>query len=252
MRAPHALAALLLVSHATAQPTPPTCANTYSGLTKCAILNGATTTIDTGITRNLNWYIDGWYRTQLESGMSDSIACRAAFDAFHCVFVVSTLYGGSPCDSDGNQQQPCYSLCVNYVQQCYGSTSSRNRNVDFALGFGPRQIDVPGTDNVEAICSHYEPFRFVEKCFGGEYVANVTIETPPQPPTLPPTTPQPLVTTTPQTHTPPASTPPPSTPPPSTPIPLPPVPSAAVKTATAWGTLVLCAVCPWCVRSACS
>ena len=79
-----------------------TCMNTYSGLTKCAILNGETTNKDTvAITRHLVHFIDGWYTQQVNDGMSGSIVCMAAFDTFHCVFVVNTMYGGSPCDSTG-------------------------------------------------------------------------------------------------------------------------------------------------------
>ena len=201
-----------------------TCVNTYSGLTKCAILNGEATNANpaTVLQYPEEYLLGRWYHEQSFAGyMTDSEECRAAFNPFYCVYWAYRVDAG-PCNRTGKAMPPCFSLCADYVQKCYLPLSSPYKYehfVEFPAGTGTSMerivlsIDIPGIDNVDVICSKLAPPQNVTNCFGD--VANFTRRA------LPSST------------TPPATTPPPPLPPPPPPSPPPPPPPPPQETGRA-------------------
>ena len=211
----------------------PTCTHTLSGLTTCAVLNGepidvqpnAVVLRDIELMRVFNPWNEQTHRYGTKTA-----ECLAAWNSFYCVHWADR-FGAGPC-KNGTVMRPCFSLCADYVQKCFPPRwpDEREHWVTFRPGVGLHglsmestevRIDIPGTDNVDVICSVLGTPRNATNCFGD--VASFT--------RLPPATSPPSAT-----PPPPATTPPPPTPLVSVRVPPPPDSSASKRdnSQTAW------------------
>jgi hypothetical protein len=181
-----------------------TCTHTFSNLTTCAVLNGEPIDVEPNavLRRDIELLkVSNPWNEQMHAYGTRTEECRAAYNSFYCVHWAHK-FGAGPC-KNGTATWPCFSLCADYVQKCFPPRwpDEREHWVTFRPGVGLHglsmestevRIDIPGTDNVDVICSVLGTPRNATNCFGD--VASFTrlppATSPPSATPPPPFTPQ--------------------------------------------------------------